>query len=42
MYTELELQPYFLDMIGMKGKPASVAALLLPHTRLIDDFYMSK
>ena len=42
MFTEGELLPYFLDMIGQKGKPGSVAELLLPHTRLIDDNYLRK
>jgi hypothetical protein len=42
MFTENELLPYFLDMIGQKGKPGSLAELLLPHTRLIDDNYLRK
>jgi hypothetical protein len=42
-YREEELQPYFLDMItGIGGKPKSIPELLLSHTRLIDEFYMSK
>jgi hypothetical protein len=42
-YREEEIQPYFLDMIsGFGGKPKSIPELLLSHTRLIDEHYMSK